>query len=322
MSQNLGFLGVFTDLNSSRVALLPVPWEVTTSYGGGTALGPEAIFDASPQLDLFDDDVKDAYKQGYHWLPVKSEIVDLGRSVKPDSTENLTEKQTTEINQACQKMVDWVYSETKNLLLQKKIPAVVGGDHSVSLGIIKSLSEHYEGQFGVLHFDAHMDLRKAYQGLTYSHASIMRNVMELEKPPQKLVQVGIRDYCEEEADYAASNSAVVEYLDRDLKKQMFDGENWTSLCREIVNQLPQQVYISFDIDGLSPEFCPGTGTPVPGGLSFDQAVHLLSVLGESGRTVIGFDLVEVAPQGESQWDGNVGARLLQKMCGWSVISHG
>jgi agmatinase len=113
---------------------------------------------------------------------------------------------------------------------------------------------------------------------------------------------------------------VAIFYDSFLKEGMNDGKSWKKQCKKIVAQLPQKVYISFDIDGLDPKLCPGTGTPVPGGLEFDQAVYLLKALVRSGREIIGFDLVEVAP-GESEWNGNVGARLLYKLCNWMAVSQ-
>lgn len=219
-------------------------------------------------------------------------------------------------------MAEWVYDEACKILALGKIPAVVGGDHSSPEGVIRAVSEHYKGTVGLLHFDAHADLREAYQGFVRSHASIMFNVMHAPWRPAKLVQVGIRDFCEEENALIEKRSDIRTFFDGDLKTQLFEGRTWAELTKAIIAELPKQVYVSFDIDALSPDFCPNTGTPVPGGLSFDQAVYVLKVLVQSGRKVVGFDLNEVAvgSDPENEWDANVGARLLYKMCGWSVLS--
>jgi agmatinase len=200
---------------------------------------------------------------------------------------------------------------------------VIGGDHSVPLGAIKSIHEKYAGEFGVLHIDAHADLRIAYEGFTWSHASIMYNLMTSQHPPNKLVQVGIRDFCEEEVDFIRERKDIDTYFDLHLKKRMMEGESWKNLCIEIVSHLPDKVYVSFDIDGLDPTLCPNTGTPVPGGLSFAEALGLLRTICESQRKIVGFDLNEVSggPTRE-EWNGNVGARLLYKLCGWTAVTNG
>ncbi len=172
----------------------------------------------------------------------------------------------------------------------------------------------------MLHVDAHADLRVKYQGFERSHASIMNNVMNATWKPEKLVQVAIRDFSQEEFAMIRERKDISTFFDLYLKRDLFEGKSWSEICAKIVEVLPSHVYVSFDIDGLSPEYCPHTGTPVPGGLTFDQANYLLSAVVHSGRRIVGFDLNEVAP-GEDEWDGNVGARLLYKMCGWSVMSQ-
>jgi agmatinase len=130
----------------------------------------------------------------------------------------------------------------------------------------------------------------------------------------KLVQVGIRDWCDEEMQLIkSSNNRVKVFFDADMKRKIFEGANWRIICNEIVNSLPPLVYISFDIDGLDPKLSPNTGTPVPGGLEFEQAIYLIRSLVDSGRKIIGCDLNEVVP-GLDDWDANVAARLLYKMC--------
>ena len=133
-------------------------------------------------------------------------------------------------------------------------------------------------------------------------------------------QVGIRDFCKQEVEVAQTNRVIV-YTDMDMKKKTFDGKTWQQQCDEIIAELPQKVIVSFDIDGLQQWFCPNTGTPVPGGLSFEQATYLLSKLAFSNKEIIGFDLVEVAP-GNTDWDGNVGARMLYHLCGVLAKNNG
>jgi agmatinase len=333
-SHKAGLFGVPTELEKSRIVIIPVPWEVTTSYGAGTSRGPESIWKASPQIDLFDLEVGRAFEQGYHLLPIPQSIQELNDHLKPKALavrahleehgelDAAMKRVQAEINAGCAHMSEWVHGEAAAVLKRGQIPAVLGGDHSSPEGNIRAVSESVGGSFGVLHIDAHADLRFQYQGFERSHASIMNNVVHAEWRPQKLVQVAIRDFCQEEYELIQSKDLIQTFFDLNLKRSLFEGESWASICGRIVADLPEQVYISFDIDGLSPEYCPHTGTPVPGGLSFDQANYLLRTLVESGRKIIGFDLNEVAPgEDGDEWDGNVGSRLLYKLCGWTIKSQ-
>lgn len=338
VSADFGIFGVPRTFEDSRVILLPVPWEVTTSYGSGASFGPQLIRQASEQVDLFDLEVGNAYEAGYFMLPypqdlknkndahktMAQELIALKTELSEDTTKMKT--LTDRINAACGEMVDWVYQESKKVLAKGKILGLVGGDHSTPFGAIRAVAETQKKDWGILHIDAHADLREAYQGLTHSHASIMYNVMSAPFKPTRLVQVGIRDFCEEEFHMIESRPDIRTFFDLQLKKRMFKGESWVSICREIVSELPQNVYISFDIDGLDPRFCPGTGTPVPGGMTTDQIYCLFSEIASSGRKIIAFDLNEVSSGGgpleDAEWDGNVGARMLFKLCGWAVKTNG
>ena len=144
-----------------------------------------------------------------------------------------------------------------------------------------------------------------------------------ESRPRKLVQVGIRDFSEEEYNFVNSRDDIKTFFDIGLKQRMLKGESWASIASDIISELPNKVYISFDIDGLDPRYCPSTGTPVLGGLSTDEVFFLFNLLAQSGLKIVGFDLNEVS-SGEaehSEWDGNVGARMLYKLCGWSVVTN-
>ena len=233
---------------------------------------------------------------------------------------DLNKEHLEEINQGCKKMVWQVHNQSKELLDAGKTVAVVGGDHSSPEGLIQAVADKFDGDFGILHIDAHCDLRVSYQGFEHSHASIMHNVLNYHTPPKKLIQVGIRDFSKEEFDYSEKDERIRTFWDRDCKNQMALGKPWALICSSILSELPEKVYVSFDIDGLSPEFCPNTGTPVPGGLSFDEALMLLEMLGKSNKQIVGFDLNEVAPakDGSDEWDGNVGSRILFQLCGWTV----
>ena len=322
----------FTE-DEADVVIIPAPWDVTVSYGAGTSNGPEAILAASYQVDLFDADLEDAWKHGIamqelslEWreraltLREKAEryiaFLEAGGSVSEDSAMQLV---LQEINSTTAEFREWISSSASKLLKAGKLVGLVGGDHSTPLGFFDALSKVHQS-FGILQIDAHCDLREAYEGFLHSHASIMWNALQL-PAVSKLVQVGIRDYSEGEVSVIKSSAGrVTTFFDRDLKRRSYDGEKWKDLCAEIVKALPEKVYISFDIDGLDPKLCPNTGTPVPGGLEFEQAVYLVRAVVDSGRTIIGFDLNEVSP-GESEWDANVGARLLYKLCNLMLRSN-
>jgi agmatinase len=210
-----------------------------------------------------------------------------------------------------------LFDRCQQAMAQGKRVAVIGGDHSSPLGYFRALATKYPS-FGILHIDAHADLRNAYEGFTYSHASIMFNALQI---PQitRLVQVGLRDICQDEVDLInGSEQRVVAYYDATVQQRLYGGQNWLEICREIVAHLPQQVHISFDVDGLDPKLCPHTGTPVPGGLELEQAYCLFREVVKSGRQIIGFDLAEV---GDADWDGNVGARIVYKLANLLDLSQ-
>ena len=201
---------------------------------------------------------------------------------------------------------------------------MLGGDHSSPLGLIQASARRHPG-LGILHIDAHADLRSAYMGFAGSHASIMRNVLAI-KDVGRLVGVGYRDIGDEEGDLLRSGAPrLVPFFDQLLASRMANGDRWTDICAEIVDALPEQVHLSMDIDGLDPSLCPATGTPVPGGLGFHQLGLLLETLSRR-RRVVSFDLCEVVPGvpivGKADgWDAIVGARVLYKLIGCAVRSQ-
>lgn len=332
-----GLFGVLSTPEQAQIHVLPVPWEVTTSYGAGTAQGPSLIADASVQVDLFDLELGDIYELGIYMHPIPEHLKDLNESLKPLAQEIVgileenplgdqrSQELLQKVNQGSSLMTKWVYEQTKEILKMGKWPVVIGGDHSTPLGAIKAVSEHYKGKVGILHIDAHADLRVSYQGFHQSHASIMYNVLQLNPAPKNLVQVGIRDFCKEEYDLILGSPGKIKtFFDMDLKKDLFEGQTWNGICQQISSELPELIYVSFDIDGLDPALCPGTGTPVAGGLQWNEALYLLHSLHKSGKKIVGFDINEVSAgeQAEDEWNGNVGARLLYKMCGWLGKSQG
>jgi len=323
----------FSEEEASLV-ILPVPWEVTVSYGAGTSRAADHIFQASMQVDLFDADTNNAWRKGLYMRPpdrkvlMKSDYLRkeaelfIDYTSKGEIVENNSFmcKSMKEINEGSANLNKWVYEQTRDLMANGKLVALLGGDHSVPLGYLKAIAEKH-GEFGVLQIDAHCDLRKSYENFVYSHASIMYNALNEIPQIKKLVQIGVRDFSEEEWNYICnSNKRVVTFFDRDIKERQFEGETWKEIVDGIVQQLPEKVYISFDIDGLDPKLGRHTGTPVPGGFESDQVFYLIKKILQSGRSFIGFDLDEIGV-GETGWDANVGARILWRLCNYLVAGN-
>lgn len=311
------------DYAHASTVVIGVPWDVTTSYRDGTCQGPEAILQASPQLDFYDFDNPEAWRQGIYMLPIPDWLLAENRRLRPDAIAIIRGAEQgiipddnpdlalalDRVNKGCLTMSRWVSKQTQEALQQHKKIIIVGGDHSVPLGGLEALAQDFY-DFGILHLDAHGDLRNAYEGFKQSHASIMFNAMQL---PQisKLVQVGIRDISHGEISFIQqSNNRIVAYLDTQLKQAAYAGKSWLQQCQAIVRHLPEKVYISCDVDGLDPKLCPHTGTPVPGGLNLEEVYCLWREVVRSGRRIIGCDICET---GNHEWDGNVSARILYKL---------
>ncbi|MFZ1691891.1 MAG: agmatinase family protein [Flavobacteriales bacterium] len=308
------------------IVLVPVPWEVTTSYGGGTSRGPEAIREASFQVDLFHPEFPGLWKRGIAMdempkaLKQQSDALKKLAAVVIDAqTGEASPKKLAKavkamvlINEECAVMNDWVEERCAYWMDKGKLVGLVGGDHSTPLGLFRAQAKRHK-KFGILHIDAHLDLRIAYEGFLFSHASIMHNALRIPQL-ERIVSVGIRDFCQQENEvFLAAKDRVRIVRSADMRELQYAGATWKDQCEKIINALPEKVHISFDIDGLDPTLCPNTGTPVPGGLQFEEATYLLSRLAAK-RTIIGFDMVEVSP-GKDEWDANVGARLLWHLCG-------
>lgn len=328
-----GIFGLLDTPDEASVVLLPVPWDATTSYRAGTANGPESILHASRQVDLFDIETGKPYEAKIAMLDTSDDVVtwntaaraaavpiiEVGGQVEGDPK---LETLLSTVNAHGERLNAHVHARTREWLERGKIVGLVGGDHATPFGAIQAHAEKFPG-LGVLHVDAHADLRQAYEGFEWSHASIMENVTRRIEGVSKLVQVGIRDLCEEEFDrIKASRGRIVTHFDVELAEARRRGAIDKRFA-EIARSLPPKVYVSFDIDGLDPVLCPSTGTPVPGGLAFHEASALLRAVVAAGRTIVGFDLNEVAPGPDGdEWNGNVGARVLYKLIGWTLLSQG
>jgi agmatinase len=329
-----GLFGLDTGAQDAKLVVIPVPFDATTSYRPGTARGPEHVLEASKQVDLEDIQYGPVWKSGIAMLPVPRDIAALSRRARaaaepviraggatPGNRSHV--KAVAAVNAASERVHGYVAREAASILDRGAIPAVLGGDHSSPFGLIAELSLRHPGM-GILQVDAHADLRESFEGFAWSHASIFHNVMTRLPGVKRLVQVGIRDVGAREVEFAArSKGRVKTFYDQRLRDRQFAGAAWTKVCKEVIAALPKEVYVSFDIDGLTAEHCPHTGTPVPGGLTFPEVCHLLELLASSGRRVIGFDLCEVAPGAPGdEWNGCVGARVLYKLMGCALRSRG
>ncbi len=323
-----GIFGLQHSAADAAVVLMPVPFAATQSYGSGAERAPAAILAASHQVDLYDLQTGRPYLRGIHMLPESVSIAAQHQLARPLVTKLLATGGTGDgdaaticaVDAACEAVGDAISAELVGWLCAGKIVGVVGGDHSVAYGALRAVVGQFPG-VGVLQIDAHADLRPAYCGLRWSHASVMANVCAELPEVARIVQVGVREFCEAEAEtVAASAGRVRTWYDLDLRRRLAAGETLQTFLEEVVAALPERVYLSFDIDGLDPRLCPHTGTPVPGGLGFHEICLLLEALHAAGRHIVGFDLSEVVPGPDGDdWDTNVAARILYKLCGFALL---
>lgn len=309
------------------VHLLPVSFDATTSYRDGAALGPDAILAASHQVELTDLAFGAPYRSGIAWIDADPRIAEWNAEARRlaetilelggelDGRADLL-ADLERVNQLGGLVNEHVEERAGAALDAGKRPLIVGGDHSVPYGAIVAAAKRRPG-LGVLHFDAHADLRVAFEGFRWSHASILGNVLDDAPDLGTVVQVGLRDLGEREVQRIESDARLVPVYDHEWALARLEGRDLSRLVNDCLAALPDTVWVTFDVDGLDPALCPGTGTPVPGGLSWNEAALWLSALAASGRTVIGADLVEVRPSptpaGEDSWDAIVGARLVYRL---------
>ena len=325
---NGNLFGFPVTLNDAHIIITPIPWDATASYGKGTSDGPQVILDASTQLDFYHPYLSNAWETKVFMSPISSDWYTINKRLSEKGIkyiqfleaggdiDNSTEfKQLLEeISEAQTALKENLKSKSKKIIAEGKIPAVLGGEHSTPLGLIQAINE-IGIPFGILQIDAHADLRDTYEGFEQSHASIMFNVLNSCDHLEKLVQVGIRDIAQCEIDLIeSSNGRIKTFFDWDLKKAQYEGKTWSQSVNEIIKELPKRVYISFDIDGLKPNLCPNTGTPVAGGFELEEISYLFFELVKAGKEIIGFDLKEVAQGKSDDWDANVGARAL-----WNLV---
>ncbi len=282
MKDNFGDLEKnFSVYRTSKTVILPLSYEGTVIYGKGTGHGPKAIINASRQLELYDEELdREVYRIGIHTLKGIE-----GKTLSPE-----------EITKA-------VYREASRLVKDGKFLVSLGGEHSLSLGLVKALRQKYK-DLSVLQLDAHADLRDEYQGTKYNHACIGRRILEL----APLTQVGVRSLDREQADYIKKRKRLkVFYASRVIGQR-----DW---IEEVISTLSPNVYLTFDLDVLDPGIMPAVGTPEPGGLSWYETLNFLRQLTEKKR-IVSFDLMELSPQPGNIAPDFLAAKLIYKLLGY------
>jgi len=275
----------FSSFENSKIVILPCPYEKTTSYGKGTAKGPAAIIKASHYVEFFDEET------------LKEVCLEQGiAALKALDFKKLTAKSSLNL----------IYENVTRLIDAGKFVITLGGEHSISTAPIKAHFESYEsaeGGLSILHFDAHSDLRAEYEGTKYSHASFAARVSEF---TTKITQVGIRAQCKEEYDFIKEKGIKTFYAHQ-LRDKGFDNQ-----IDLILNTLGKNVYITFDVDYFDPSIMPSTGTPEPNGFYWDETMRLLKHVC-SERNLVGFDVVELAPQKNFPFPDFLTAKLIYKI---------
>ena len=332
-----GIFGLPHGPEDASVHVLGVPFDATTSYRRGAAHGPEAVAAASVQVDLFDRLFGRPWEEGIWYRADDGAIAGWNERARaladpviaaggadPDSHEHA--HLLAELAELGGRVNDLTEEFTAGCLAEERLPVLLGGDHSVPFGGIRAAARAHPGM-GVLHFDAHADLRVAFEGFEWSHASIFHNVLEQVPGVASLVQVGVRDLGHAEALRCETDPRVHTLFDDQWAEVLAHGRDRREAIRMHLDHLPSDVWVSFDVDGLSPDLCPNTGTPVPGGLDWHAAMQWLEELVLRGHRIVGIDLCEVAPGPAADpegagWDAVVGARLLYRLIGAAMSSRG
>ncbi len=279
----------FSDYKNSKIVLLPVPFEDTTSYGKGTATGPKAILDASHYVEFFDEE--------------------LNRELCFEKGNGICSLHPVEFKgKKGKKALDLIYENVKKHIDNKKFVVTLGGEHSISTAPVKAHYDSYKN-LSVLHFDAHSDLREEYEGSKYSHASFAARVAEF---TTDITQVGIRAQCKAEYDFIKEKKIKTFYA-----YEIRGGIHSFDWIKKIVDSLKENVYITFDVDYFDPSIMPSTGTPEPNGFFWDETMKLLKLLSEK-KNVVGFDVVELSPVKGNHFQDFMTAKLIYKMLNYFV----
>jgi len=272
-------------LDTSTIAVVSAPYEHTVSYGGGTGKGPEAILKASAYVEFYDDeyDRELCFDQGIATI----KPIDFGKRSGAEAFQRIE-------------------NQVESLLELGKFVVTLGGEHSITAAPVRAHLAKYPNM-SVLQFDAHSDLRHEYQGSIHSHASVMARVAEV-LPPKRITQVGIRAQCIEEARFIRDKGVNTFYAS--AIRGGVHGESW---WKDVAETLANEVYITLDVDALDPSIMPSTGTPEPEGLTYTEVLNVVRAVRASGRRIVGFDVVELAPTSDVNHPDLTVARLIYKI---------
>lgn len=270
----------YREYGKAKFAMLPVPYDATSTWVKGADKGPEAFFDASFTLENYDVETgTEACKYGIATLAP------------------ITEDRTPEL------LCEAVEKSVAAILADNKFPVTIGGNHTVSIGAIRAMAKKYDN-LTVLQLDAHSDLRPSYEGSPLNHACVMNRAAEV----AKITQVGIRSQCVEELPFFEKDRLFYAH-------QIFDNNNWQ---QKAIDTLTENVYVTIDLDVFDPSVLPSTGTPEPGGLTYYQVLHFLrSVF--AGRNVVGFDIVELCPNPIDKASDYLAARLAYQLMTYQTL---
>ena len=332
---NGNYFGMPLEPEDAALVLISAPWDATVPHRAGTSYAPDAIIEASRQIDFHEPNAPYSWRKGIATLPIDYAIQDLSHRLRSEAVrtvkvleelglsalENMIySRRLRRVNEGSVEINDNIDRQAKEWLGRGKIVGLVGGEQSTAYGLIRAVGEEC-GHFGILHIDSNCDLRERYLGFEHSYASIMHNVLRDVEQIDKLVAVGVREFSPQEWERAMSDERIELFTGQHIWSSHFEGVNWSTTCENIIAKLPEKVYVSLDIDGLTIECSPHTSSSVPGGLRFPEVVYLLGKIVASGRSIVGFDLTEVVPDMDDKTDAVIAARLLFKLCSMALKNH-
>ncbi|MBC8342709.1 MAG: arginase family protein [Bacteroidetes bacterium] len=318
-----GIFGLPFDLEESEAVIIPVPWDVTAPHDGA-ADAPDAIFQASKSISLYQEKLEDAWKAGIymHNIPLKwkessYQLRKIRNRIHKRHSKKMTDAKRAEQSKDCKNinltsrlLNEWVEQISSEYLKDNKLVGLLGGGQAISSGFLTSLSRKYD-HFGILHLDAHADLLSTYEGLEFSDFSSMHYALKLSQV-KKLVLAGCREILYSEQHVIEKNYQLIKlFSDKYIKEKHFRGNTLKMMISEIISPLPKNVYISFDAAIMQAEIMPNVGFPQPSGFSFEEISFLFSEIQQSGKKIIGFDLSGIRPRKENNyWEAKLGAHLL------------
>jgi len=273
----------FPDYENSKITILPIPFEFSTSYVKGTKYGPEKIIEASEQLESYD------YEFDF-------EPTDFGISVFNEV--NCNSNNPNIVFPEIEKSIEKIFKDNK-------FPIILGGEHSISFPIIKKIME-LKKDFGIIHFDAHSDLRFEYENTKQSHACVMRRIREINT---NTLSLGIRSLCKDDSLYIKENKVNLFYTE----ESFFENQK----IKDCLNKLPKDIYITLDVDAFDPSIIPATGTPEPNGMDWKNITNYLKFIFKT-KNVLGIDIVELCPRKNEINSDFIIAKLVYKICAYKI----